>query len=304
MDAIRMHLQGQTRTSRSVPTANTGGNLLPNPEAQPDDQDGTESKNASAGSSEATEASTALGTLSPNMAGKPPMPLVEMLDERTLDGNNASPHVATSPSYKSPTASYSIRGAAARPKSQPAPPFPFDSTQRASPGSPHGPNPSHQARSRLLARLEAAKSMGTISNTDTDASYLSGKLTHRPTTAEPTETPISETQIAVAQEQRLRLMARTRMLRSATNGQGPSPGATQGDHVGAGSHQGKQADNSRVPAEVDSPTAAETERRLRLQARLAARKRDITTLMGAPSSADSPPRPPSSGTRAVIDRAP
>ncbi|KAG8741110.1 hypothetical protein FRC10_003291 [Ceratobasidium sp. 414] len=302
MDAIRVHLQGPSRTSRSVP-ANAGGNLSPNPETQLVGQDGADSKNASADSREATEAPTVLGTLLPNMSGKPPMPLVEMVDGRTLDGNNASPHVTTSTSHRSPTASYSIRGAAARPKPQPAPPSSFDSIQRASPGSPYGPNPSYPARSRLLARLEAAKSVDTISNTDTDASHLSGKPAQRPTPAEIPEAPVSRTQIATAQEeQRPRLMARSRLLRSATSGEGPSPDAPQGDNVGTGSRQEEKTGDPRVPAEVNSPTAMETERRLRLQARLAARKRDITALMGAPSSADAPPRHPSSGTPTVIDR--
>ncbi|KAG9095559.1 hypothetical protein FRC06_009679 [Ceratobasidium sp. 370] len=304
IDAIRMHLQGATRTSRSAPPANAGKNLSPNPEAQLVDRDDAESKNASTDSREATETPTVLGTLSPNRSGKLPMPLVEMLDEDTLDGNNVSPRVTTSTSDK-PPASYSIRGAAARPKSQPAPHSSFGSTQRASSGPPHGPNPAHPARSRLLTRLEAAKSVGTISNRDTEASHLSGKLAQRPTPAETPESPVSETQIAAEQEeQRLRLMARSRMLRSATNGDGPSPGAPQDDNVGAGSHQEKKLADVRVPAEVNSPTAMDTERRLRLQARLAARKRDITAMIGGTSLADTPPQHPSGGTPTVIDRTP
>ncbi|KAG9125847.1 hypothetical protein FRC07_005970 [Ceratobasidium sp. 392] len=305
MDAIRMHLQGSTRSSGAVSSTKSGDILLPNPEAQVEDQDVVETqKRQSTNSRETTETSTVLGSLSPNRTGKPPRPLVEIFDERTLDGENVSPHVTTSTSDNAPVVSYSIRGAAARPKSQPAPLSSIDSTQRAPSGSPHAPNQSNPARTRLLARLEAAKSVGTISNRDTEASHLARKPASSPTPSETPESPVSTTQIAAAQEeQRLRDIARNRLLRSATNMEGPSPGAPQGKETGHASHQEKTGDPS-VPAGDDSPTALNIERRLKLQARLAARKRNITTLMDAASSADAPPRQPSGGIPTVVDRAP
>ncbi|KAG8683639.1 hypothetical protein FRC09_015945, partial [Ceratobasidium sp. 395] len=159
MEAIRMHLQGPARTSRTAATTQAGDILLPNPEARIVDQDDAEStKRHSTDSRQATEAPTVLDGFSPNTTGKPPKLLVEILDRRTLDGENVSPHVIASTSDNAPVVSYSIRGAAARPKSQLAPLSSFDSTQRVSPGSPHLPNQSNTTRTRLLARLEAAKS--------------------------------------------------------------------------------------------------------------------------------------------------
>ncbi|KAG8751439.1 hypothetical protein FRC12_012446 [Ceratobasidium sp. 428] len=306
MDAIRMHLQGPTRTSRTAATNKAGDILLPNPEARIVDQDDAElTKRHSTDSREATEAPTVLDGFSPNTTSKPPKLLAEILGGRTLDGENVSPHVTSSTSDNAPVVSYSIRGAAARPKSQLAPLSSFDSTQRVSPGSPHLPNQSSTTRTRLLARLEAAKSVGTISNTDTETSHLTAKLAHRPTPSETPESPVSTVQILAEQEeQRLRDMARNRMLRSATNREGSSPGAPQENSAAHVGHQKKKIDDPSVPAEDDSPTALETERRLRLQARLAARKRDITTLIGAASSADAPPRQPSGGIPTQVDRAP
>ncbi|KAG8696774.1 hypothetical protein FRC09_008272, partial [Ceratobasidium sp. 395] len=119
------------------------------------------------------------------------------------------------------------------------------------------------------------------------------------------ESPVSTVQILAEQEeQRLRDMARNRMLRSATNKEGSRPGAPQENSAAHASHQKKKIDDPSVPAEDGSPTALETERRLRLQARLTARKRDITTLMGTASSADAPPRQPSGGIPTEVDRAP
>ncbi|KAG8683668.1 hypothetical protein FRC09_015932, partial [Ceratobasidium sp. 395] len=159
MDAIRMHLQGPAWTSRTAATTKAGDIVLPNPEARIVDQDDAEStKRHSTDSREATEAPTVLDGFSPNTTGKPPKLLVEILDGCTLDGKNVSPHVTVSTSDNAPVISYSIRGAAARLKSQLAPLSSFDSTQRVSPGSPHLPNESSTTRTRLLARLEAAKS--------------------------------------------------------------------------------------------------------------------------------------------------
>jgi hypothetical protein len=287
MAAIRMHLQGPSRASRTVAT-HAPVEPLRDAEAQIVDQDVARVQKHRA--SEDSRGATGVTGLSPKFPGNSSSVVPEVPDERTLDGRGVSPHVNMTTSDIAPTVSYSIRGAAARPKSQAPPPPASDSPQRASPGSADGPNQSSPVRSRLLARLEAAKSVGTISNTDTETSHLAKKLSPKPTPSEISEAPVSEPPITAAQEElRLRLMAQSRLVRSASNRYRPGQNAPQENNVSWRSHQKEKADDPSVPAEVDSPTAMDTERRLRLQARLAARKRDITTLMGATSVDDALP---------------
>lgn len=197
----------------------------------------------------------------------------EIVDPIHVSGNLSD---TTSPT---PVVSYSILGAAARSKVQPpliTAPAP-DSTQRGIPTSVNGPT---LGRTRLLARLEAAKAEGLATITDDDTSHLSTKAGTAPTQPEVPESPVSDSQEAAMQELRLRLAARSRLARSAT-----SPSGNDGSGPSQNGHGHVE------PADDNSPAARmEAERRLKLHARRAVRKRDINAVMGAGSSADTHPR--------------
>ncbi|QRV81533.1 E3 ubiquitin-protein ligase Topors [Ceratobasidium sp. AG-Ba] len=292
VDAIRMHLQDSARRPQVMPTA-SGCGMSRSSEAGLADPEAMLSRNEHTGVNSKGEYSIS-ASLHGVSHSIPDQSTSSALDSRSFDDSFPSRHDATT-SDNTTAVSYSIRGAAARPKPQSAHRSAADSTQRASSG-PHETQQSNQVRSRLRSSLEATNSVGMISNSDAEASHLAQKSTHGPSQSEISESPVSESQIAaIHEEERLRLMARGRTMPSATSREEPSTSTPQGSNVAGPSHQEKKADDLNMPAGADSPTALETERRLRLQARLRARKREIASMMGAASSADALPRGPPSG---------
>ncbi|KAF8601951.1 hypothetical protein BDV93DRAFT_222167 [Ceratobasidium sp. AG-I] len=272
IDAIRMHLQGHARRIGAVPTQ-TKDMEEENPgEARAVDQDVASSKkqHTNDASMSTTETMAPASNFSPARDGEMPV-----LPQDTLSSGGVSPNVnpTTSDDQTDGTqsVSYSIRGAATRLTIQPSSftASPIGSTQRASPGSTHSPTP---VRDRLLERLEAAKAATAIGNPHPIASHPPQKASHTPNEPDSSEPPVSvPSSASAAAEERLRLAVRSR---SATNWP-----------TGAGSHQEKPTGPADVALE-----AAEAERKSRLRARLAARKRDMGAVMGAASSGDAPTR--------------
>lgn len=278
IDAIRMHLQGLPRRIGAVPTHSTemdvGDSQNPG-EARTVDHDFVWSKNqrTNDASMSATDTSTPAASFSPDGDGGLPILPQDALSAGGVAPPNVNPTTSDDRHDGTQSVSYSIRGAATRLTAQPSSftASPIDSMQRVSPGSTHSPTP---IRDRLLERLEAAKAASAISNTNLTASHPSQKASHTPSHPDSSEPPVSDFSSAnAAAEERLRLIARSRASRSATNW--PTDDR---------SHQEKPTG----PAEVGD--AVEAERRSRLRAKLAARKRDMNAVMGAASSADAPTR--------------
>lgn len=276
IDTIRMHLQGHAlRTGTALTRTKETEDDAQNPgEPRTVDQDVASSKNQRTedASMSTTETMAPATNISP--AGDEEMSLLPQ------DALSSSRVVL--PSVKFTTSddrndgaqsvSYSIRGAATRLTVQPPSfiPSPIGSTQRASPGSTHSPIP---VRDRLLERLEAAKAAKTIGNPHPIASHPSQKASHPPNPTDSSEPPVSGqfSANAAAEEERLRLAVRSHSARNWP---------TDDD-----SHQ----EESTVPAGV-TLAATEVERKSRLRARLAARKRDMGAVVSAASLGDAPTR--------------